>query len=704
MFMRALPVFETGKENEMNTFYGFYTTVTAGEGTILRIAGASLYAVSVNGRFVFSGPARTAHGYYCVDEIPLDAYLTAERNVLTVRLSSYNCNSFSLIDVPGFLCAEVVRDGKVLSYTDADGMGGFSCVELDERLCRVMRYSFQRNFTESYRLDDRYMAFDCDPASSGHRAVTLKEQESKHFLPRAVFLPLFEEESPQAILAEGRVEMVSDAPIHRSRQHRKTAIFKCYDEKELAYRVIDEARTMAFVPEAESLRSFAPLTLGEKRYADIRFPCNVTGFMELSFTVTEDCELFLLFDEVYNGNTVDYLRLDCANIVTFEAKAGRYHLLTQEPYTFRYLRAACRSGSVIIDGVTVRRAGYPALGERPEIADAELMRIYDAAVETFRQNTYDIFMDCPSRERAGWLCDSFFTGRVERCLTGKVEVERNFLNNFLYHEHDANLPDGMLPMCYPADHTDGVYIPNWAMWFVLELEEYLTFTHDRELIDRAETKVMELLAFLRRYENENGLLEKLDSWVFVEWSRSNHLVQDVNFPTNMLYARMKRAIAALYGVESLVTEAEGIETYIRDNTMVNGFFCDNALRGEDGSLTLSGECTESCQYYAFFMNLATPESHPDLWKILTEDFGPHRKTDNRYPAIAFANSFIGNYLRLDLLLRYGMKEKLLDEIRGYFLYMADKTGTLWENDSDYASCNHGFASYIAVLIREAMKL
>jgi len=178
----------------------------------------------------------------------------------------------------------------------------------------------------------------------------------------------------------------------------------------------------------------------------------------------------------------------------------------------------------------------------------------------------------------------------------------------------------------------------------------------------------------------------------------------VNFPTNMLYARMKRAIAALYGVESLVTEAEGIEAYIRDNTMVNGFFCDNALRGEAGSLTLSGECTESCQYYAFFMNLATPESHPDLWKILTEDFGPHRKTDNRYPAIAFANSFIGNYLRLDLLLRYGMKEKLLDEIRGYFLYMADKTGTLWENDSDYASCNHGFASYIAVLIREALKL
>lgn len=703
MFKKAVPVFEVGKEREMNTFYGFYTTVTKGMDTILSIAGSSIYTVSINGRFVFNGPARAAHGFYRVDEIPLDSFLTEENNILTVRLTSYNCNSFSLLDVPGFLCAEVVRGNDIIAYTDESGQGGFACVALDERIQKVMRYSYQRNFTESYRLDQRYTAFDREPELSGHRAVILKEQEKKQFIPRGVFLPLFEEEYPQAVIAEGRVETVSDAPIHRERQHRKTDIFKCFTEEELTFRIIDEARSMAFVSENRSSRDWAPITLPEKRYADIRYGCNLTGFIELTVTANEDSELFIMFDEVYNNNTVNYLRLQCANIVTFELKAGRYHVLTQEPYTFKYLRAACRSGSVTIEEVKIRRAGFPAIENRPIIGDPELMRIYDAAVETFRQNTYDIYMDCPSRERAGWLCDSFFTSRVERYLTGKTEVEQNFLNNFLDHEKDAYVPDGMLSMCYPADHTTGEYIPNWAMWFVLELEEYLSFTGDRALVDRARKKVMDLLAFFRRFENSDGLLEKLESWVFVEWSHSNDLVQDVNFPSNMLYARMKRAIAALYGEKSLISEAERIEDYIRKNTVVNGFFCDNALRGDDGSLTLSGECTESCQYYAFFMNVATPESHPSLWKTLTEDFGPHRKQDNRHPEIAFANSFVGNYLRLDLLRRYGMTEKMLKEIRGYFLYMADKTGTLWENDADYASCDHGFASYIAVLIREGMK-
>lgn len=29
----------------------------------------------------------------------------------------------------------------------------------------------------------------------------------------------------------------------------------------------------------------------------------------------------------------------------------------------------------------------------------------------------------------------------------------------------------MLPMCYPADVDGGGFIPNWAMWFILELKD-----------------------------------------------------------------------------------------------------------------------------------------------------------------------------------------------------------------------------------------
>jgi len=36
-----------------------------------------------------------------------------------------------------------------------------------------------------------------------------------------------------------------------------------------------------------------------------------------------------------------------------------------------------------------------------------------------------------------------------------------------------------------------------------------------------------------------------------------------------------------------------------------------------------------------------------------------------------------------------------DELADFFLYMAERTGTLWEHTGTSASCNHGFASHIA---------
>ena len=136
---------------------------------------------------------------------------------------------------------------------------------------------------------------------------------------------------------------------------------------------------------------------------------------------------------------------------------------------------------------------------------------------------------------------------------------------------------------------------------------------------------------------------------------------------------------------------------IRAQSFNGRFFTDNAVR-KDGRLVNEGHMTESCQYYAFFTGVATPETYPKLWETLVTDFGPQRKKTHAHAEVSFANAFIGNYLRLECLWRDGRKEQLLRELEGYFLFMAEKTGTLWEHDSVVASCDHGFASHVAVWI------
>lgn len=118
-------------------------------------------------------------------------------------------------------------------------------------------------------------------------------------------------------------------------------------------------------------------------------------------------------------------------------------------------------------------------------------------------------------------------------------------------------------MCYPADHFDGNYIPNWAMWFVLELEDYQARTGDAAFVQSFRDRVYALLRYFEAFENADGLLEKLQGWVFLEWSHANELVQDINFPSNMLYARMLTAVSRLFGDAAAADKAERLRQVVR---------------------------------------------------------------------------------------------------------------------------------------------
>jgi alpha-L-rhamnosidase len=65
--------------------------------------------------------------------------------------------------------------------------------------------------------------------------------------------------------------------------------------------------------------------------------------------------------------------------------------------------------------------------------------------------------------------------------------------------------------------------------------------------------------FFEKSENEYGLLENLEGWVFVEWSKANDFTEGVNFPSNMLYSGAIASAGRLYGDKALLEKAEKIK-------------------------------------------------------------------------------------------------------------------------------------------------
>src|SRR5664280_2717374 len=175
-FVSAKPIWPKGRETEKNLFAGFRAAfkAPAQEKVVLRATGATLYRVFLNGHFLAQGPARGPHGYFRVDEWDLTAKLQPGVNVVAFEVAGYKVNSYYLLDQPSFLQAEVVAGGKVLASTRGSG-APFTATILKERVQKVQRYSFQRPFSEVYRLTpgcDRWRS-EAGPGSAEAKVAVL---------------------------------------------------------------------------------------------------------------------------------------------------------------------------------------------------------------------------------------------------------------------------------------------------------------------------------------------------------------------------------------------------------------------------------------------------------------------------------------------------------------------------------------------------
>lgn len=701
-FVSGQPVWLKGRSYEMNLFVGFRVQVRgedAGD-AIVRLTASSIYRIFLNGEFLGYGPARGPHGYARIDEWSLKGKCNPGINTIAVEVAGYNVNSYYLLDQPAFLQAEVVCGARVLASTGGDGER-FEARELEHRLQKVQRYSFQRAFSEVYRMSQDYAAWR---VGGGFDAQDLETVAQLRLIARCAPYPEFKIMRPLCVRFKGAVEFNPDKPVWADRTIKNIGPkLRGYLESELEdipfYRV-QRLEPKMNVAVNNPLKEGDRLEMADGDFRTLEFTRNNAGFFGATVKCSTPIRLYFTFDELLINDDVSTTRYCCANVVTYDlAEPGVYNLETFEPYEMKYLKVIVEHGACEISNIYFREYVNPT-AERASFksSDNALDSIFDAARETFKQNAVDTFTDCAGRERAGWLCDSFYIGRVSADLCGSADMERMFFENFLLPEKFKSLPDGMLPMCYPSDHDDGAFIPNWAMWFVFQLEEYLYRSGDRDMVDAFKPKVLALIDYFKQFMNDDGLLEKLKGWVFIEWSRANELVQDVNYPSNMTYAAALESIDRMYGMPELKAQAEAMRTTIRKQSFDGVFFVDNAIRRPDGTLELSGGRTEVCQYYAFFFGTATIEEFPQLWETLRKDFGPDRKQTKKHPEIHFANAMIGQPMRTELLSRLGLSAQILEESKDYFRKMVETTGTLWEHDSPTASCSHGFASHVERLL------
>ncbi len=683
VFKTAAPIWIKGREKEMNVCAELLCSVPRGRGGVLRVCGASFYNVFFDGVQVHFGPARKARGSCAADEIKVPRG-TSE---ITIRVIGYNCPSFNGVAAPSFIIAELETDGGIAAAT---GRGGFKCFENKRHVQKTVRYSFQRQFTESW-----------DMTKELAEAEFARAEPNADFIMRDVPYADIAEYRAEPMPLEGkwRMENKNRYPLRKYIANpENTAHFPMSELKSRAYEEWLKIKT-----DYRAAKSPEKLFVGDCGLWDMGLV--TAGFFRIRLRTKANTRIILSFSEQADEEYSLYVaEFNTVNLIEWTLPEGEWDLTSFEPYSARYIEMIVMEGEAKPEYVGMNEFAFPQsliVSSAPE--DAELAEIYNAAVRTFRHNVIDIYMDCPSRERAGWLFDSFYTGRAEKFFTGGSVVEKAFLDNYAKGGSREETP-GMVNMIYPGEVTHGKFIPQWGMWYALEICEYITERGGGADKPKFKAQLEALVKYFVGFENEFGLLERLDNFNFVEWSALNDRVYDVSWPTNMLYAKMLSSLGEVYGRDDLKKRASSLNRAIRNMAFDGGLFCDRAVRNAEGLLENTDERSETTQYYALFLGTSTADdsTYEPLRKMLADVFTEPAREN--YPDILKSEMFMGVYLKIDVLLDMNMPDKALKEIKSTFLPMARESGTLWEHLSGYKSRDHGFASYAAAAIDKALRL
>ncbi len=686
MFQKALPIFAVGKENEMNTHIVLRTDIASLKNTEIQIAASSFYQLFVNDTFVAFGPCRAAGGYARIDEIALEKYHKDGGNTVRIEVAGYACRSLSTVYASSFVCAEIVQNAESILYTGRD----FECYISANYEQKTERYSGQRHFTEIYDAREKF------PYSDAYRTEMALVSSPKWLERKAPY-------SAYANIETDRAVTVGNFVFDETLPYRKTRSsfpiderWGRYTEEEIPhkpYRFIQRQKQMPMRYD-EAL----PLVLHENEYAIFDFSQIESGFLRFSADVSEEADIVIGYSELCAPDHFAFTDINCQNVLEYFLPMGKNEMMSFEPYTARFAAMFVKKGAVCVErfGIVTVECDMTGLIPR-EIPNGEFRMIYDAAVRTFAQNASDIYMDCPSRERAGWLCDSYFEGIAEDFFLGTSHVEAAFLENYRLYENDGSIPLGALPMCYPSDmQNDNKFIPQWNMWYVLEVRDFVLKRGHANEKENFRASITGVLDFLSRYENEEGLLEDLPSWNFVEWSRANEWTKNVNYPTNFLYVGVLLAAYELYGDETYKQKALAVREKTKKLAFDGEKFIDHAVRDENGVLMNMTHFSEAGQYYAMlFGDISLEKTEYQRLKTHIEN---GFSAFSEHPDFVPVNAFIGRYLRMQTLMMLEKYDILLENIKTFFLGMAQTTGTLWEYKDGKGSKDHGFASFAAVAL------
>lgn len=278
-----------GLSKRKNTMACFRLSVKQQSGKFtMRVAGAGSFRVIVNGALVGYGPRRVWMGHSAINEYEISKAVNSADTSIVIEVVYHGTDSFYIVNEQPFLACEIYKDGKL--FATAEDFQGY----LNEsKVQKVIRYSCQRNFLETYEMEQNPQLNYFGDSSSW---LLFDTEEVKGNALTSVDLPYpsFKEIDFEKIEDGGIEERADKTPFNCGKSSAFDKLTVAFPQDELESDAVAELSCYYLDTKSNS----------KNRFTTYQLNGNKTGFIKVKLIANNDCDIYLVFDEICNFDKI----------------------------------------------------------------------------------------------------------------------------------------------------------------------------------------------------------------------------------------------------------------------------------------------------------------------------------------------------------------------------------------------------------------
>ncbi len=289
----------------------------------------------------------------------------------------------------------------------------------------------------------------------------------------------------------------------------------------------------------------------------IDFGTELTGETVFRVTGAKGREVEILHgEELDEEGGVRYdMRCNCLYQEICTLSGRENEILTFYDYKgFRYVEVLNWPEELVIDNIWAHERHYPYEESASSFSCSNplLKDIWDLCANGVRVGTLDSYLDCPTREKGGFMGDGYVTSLSHLALTGDARILKKLLRDVA----DTKVYCKGLSSTAP-NYINGELAEYSLLWPSLLLY-YYQWTADLDFLKEMEPVLMDLHEYYGSYVNGDGLLEDMFSHTTKRYSVL------VDWPANL---RDDYDDPFLMGSRKITEDPKGVV-----NTMIQGFY------------------------------------------------------------------------------------------------------------------------------------